>query len=157
MTPDAANTGPPPPHLPPPASPSELSRLSALCLRCPCNSIPFQGLIPPPPSLIQQSAGSSLWGLIPILSAAASLRPPLGETPRLLPEGSLPSPSDLILDALRGANSVDICLSFHESPREEALARPLPDLNPHPPSHKGLTQTRIGFHFILFPFPSVLA
>lgn len=63
MTPDAANTVPPPPHLPPPASPSELSRLSALCLRCPCNSIPFQGLIPPPPSRRQQYAGSPLSGL----------------------------------------------------------------------------------------------
>lgn len=73
----------PPPHLPPPASPSELSRLSALCPRCPCNAIPFPGLIPPPPSRRRESAGSPLSGLSPILSAAASLRPPLGEHPRL--------------------------------------------------------------------------
>ena len=160
MTPDAANSVSPPP---PPAAarqPAELSRLSALRLRGPSISIPFRALY-----LLPQRA--RWWSPLrsnprPIFG---SFTPPtsgrkIPTSCRAQPqESSSSSESGLVLDVLQGDSSVNICLSFPMSRRGRRPWLGLCQTETHTttPLPKGLTQTRIGFHFILFPFPSVLA
>lgn len=151
-----------PPHLPPPASPRSLAGCQRSAYAVPPSpSIQFRALY-----LLPQRA--RWWP--PLRS---NPRPIFGFTPptsgrkiptscRAQPQGSSSSSeSDLVLDNLQGDSYVNICLSFPMSRRGR---RPWPGLcqtERHTTTTTllptGLTQTRVGFHFILFPFPSVLA
>lgn len=103
---------PPPPtcRLPPPASPTELSRLSALCFRSP--SISWNGNSRLLHLLLQivpkRPLGAPL-RFSPLPAAAVSLCPPLAG---LLHRGSSSSLCDPVWGDLQGASSINICLSF---------------------------------------------
>lgn len=141
---------PPSPHLTPPASPTELSRLSALCLRSP--SISLNGNSRPlylvgVPSQVQ----SSSYLLHFALPTSGRKIPPLAG---LRHQGSSSSLCALVLNDLQGASSINICLSFPQATGRGGggLARPLPHVKIHTHPSPTKVSQKLVLDFTLFCF-----